>query len=44
MQFSSLLLRVDQTKHFDFGGSSWLIHRDGGPFDTQFCMAFILSG
>ena len=44
VQFDSLLLRADQTKHLDFGGSSWLIHRDGGPFDTQFCMAFILSG
>ena len=43
MQFSSLLLKADQPKHLDFGGSSWLIHRDGGPFDTQFYMAFILS-
>ena len=42
MQFSSLLLRADQTKHLDFGGSSWLIHREGNSFDTQFCMAFIL--
>ena len=43
VQFGSLLLRADQTKHLDFGGSFWLIHRDGGSFDTQFCMAFILS-
>ena len=44
MQFGSLLLRVDQTKHLDFGGSFRLIHRDGGSFDTQFCLTFILSG
>ena len=25
VQFSSLLLRADQTKHLDFGGSFWLI-------------------
>ena len=43
MQFSSLLLRANQTKHLDFSRSSWLIHRDGGSFDTQFCMAFILT-
>ena len=43
MQFDSLLLRADQTKHFDFGGSSWLSHQEGSSFDTQFCMAFILS-
>ena len=43
MQFSSLLLRADQTKHLDFDGSFWLIHQEGGSFNTQFCMAFILS-
>ena len=43
MQFDSLLLRADQTKHLDFGGSFRLIHRDGGSFDTQFFMAFFLS-
>ena len=43
VQFSSLLLRAYQTKHLDFGGSFWLIRRDGGSFDTQFCMASILS-
>ena len=43
MQFGSLLLKADQTKHLDFGGSLLLIHRDGGSFDTQFCVAFILS-
>ena len=43
VQFDSLLFRADQTKHLYFGGSFWLIHRDGGSFDTQFCMAFILS-
>ena len=43
MQFGSLLLTADQTKHLDFGGGFWLIHQDGGSFDTQFCMAFILS-
>ena len=42
MQFSSLLSRADQTKHLDFGGSSWLIHRDGGSFNNQICMEFIL--
>ena len=30
-------------KHLSFGGSLWLIHQEGGSFDTQFCMAFILS-
>ena len=43
VQFDSLLLRADQTKHLDFGGSFWLIHQEGGSFNTQFCMAFILS-
>ena len=43
MQFDSLLLRADQTKQLDFGGSFWLIHQEGGSFNTQFCMAFILS-
>ena len=43
MQFGSLLLRADQAKHLDFGGSFWFIHRDGCTFDTQFCMTFILS-
>ena len=43
MQFGSLLLRVDQTKHLDFDGNFWSIHQEGGSFDTQFCMAFILS-
>ena len=43
MQFGSLLLRADQTKHLDFGGSFSLIHRNGSSFDTHFCMAFILS-
>ena len=43
VQFGSLLLRADQIKHLDFGGSSWLIYRDGSSFDTQFCMEFILS-
>ena len=43
MQFSSLLLRADQTKHLDFGGNLWLIHQEGGSFNTQFCLAFILS-
>ena len=32
MQFSSLLLRADQTKHLDFGGSFWLIHQEGCYF------------
>ena len=36
MQFGSLLLRTDQTKHLNFGGNFRLIHRDGGSFDTQF--------
>ena len=36
MQFDSLLLRADQTKHLDFGGSFWLIHQEGGSFNTQF--------
>ena len=43
MQFCSLLLRDDQTKHLDFGGNFRLVHRDGGSFDTQFLMAFYLS-
>ena len=43
MQFDSLLLRADKKKHLDFGGSFWLSHREGSSFDTQFCMAFILS-
>ena len=43
MQFDSVLLRADQTKHLDFGGSFWLIHHEGGYFNTQFCMAFIIS-
>ena len=43
MQFDSLLLRADQTKHLDFGESFWLIHQKGGSFNTQFFMAFILS-
>ena len=43
MQFSSLLLRADQTKHLDFGGIFSLSHQEGGSFNTQFCMAFILS-
>ena len=43
MQFGSLLLRADQTKHFDFCGIFRLIHRDGGSFDTQFFMAFFHS-
>ena len=43
MQFGSLLLRADQTKHLDFGGSFRLIHRDGGSFDTQVLMAFFIS-
>ena len=43
MQFNSLLLRADQTKHLDFGGNFLLIHQEGGSFDTQFCMTFILS-
>ena len=43
MQFSSLLLRADQTKHLDFGGSFLLIHQEGCYFDNQFCMAFFLS-
>ena len=43
VQFDSLLLRTDQTKHLGFGGSLWLIHQEGGYFDTQFCMTFILS-
>ena len=30
-------------KHLDFGGSSWLSHREGSSFDTPFCMEFILS-
>ena len=30
-------------KHLGFDGSLWLIHQEGGSFDTQFCMAFILS-
>ena len=42
VQFDSLLLKADQTKYLDFGGSLWLIHRKGNSFDTQFCMAFIL--
>ena len=43
VQFSSLLLRADQAKHLDFGGSFWLIHQEGGSFNTQICMAFLLS-
>ena len=42
MRFSSLLLRADQIKHLDFCESFWLIHQEGGFFNTQFCMAFIL--
>ena len=34
VQFDSLLLRADKKKHLDFGGSFWLIHQDGGSFDT----------
>ena len=30
-------------KHLGFSGSLWLIHQEGGSFDTQFCMALILS-
>ena len=43
MQFDSLLLRADHAKHLDFGGSFWLIRQEGGSFNTQFFMAFILS-
>ena len=43
MQFDSLLLRADQTKHLYFGGTLWLIHQEGGSFNNQFFMAFILS-
>ena len=43
MQFSSLLLKADKSKHLDFGGSFWLIHQEGGSFDTQFSMEFNIS-
>ena len=43
VQFSSLLLKADKNKHLDFGGSSWLSHKERNSFNIQFCLAFILS-
>ena len=34
VQFGSLLLRTDKKKHLGFSGSLWLIHQEGGSFDT----------